>query len=318
MKRLVPVLLASSAALFAQSSTSRNSTHSLASPTLGFISAANGTQLSPIFGIPGAARLGPALSAGGATALYVAPRGAYLLASNPGAGVSIAPLRPAAALQNGLMLNPLAGIIGEPDLVSFSPSGSTAALYSKQSNTVQVLTGLPGSPHLGHNFPVAATLLQLAVSDDGGSLLIQEEGGAVSPLGGQPLYQAQSTATIVFLPGGHDAVLADPAANVLLRLPASGGTIALDSSLPAPPSLAVTADGSALLAASQKSVWVLNLGSGKSQQYPVAGVVKSLRALAIGDTFLITYQDGSYGLLAWHNSRLSTFSVGAARNSEGN
>jgi hypothetical protein len=287
----------------------------LAVPTVGFVTSLNGTALTPILGIPGAARLGSALPAAGSTALYVAPRGAYLLASAPGASVSIALLRPS-ALQNGLELNPLSGTLVSPDLIVFSPGGSAAALYSKQSNSVQVLAGLPNSPHLGSDFPVAATLLQLAVSDDGQSVLAQEDGGLVRSLtGGESSYKVQGEAPITFLPGSHDAVLADASTDSLVQLPAAGGSAMLGSGLSAPDALAVTADGGTILAgsASRKNVWTLNRASGKSQEYPLAGSVKSLRSMAATDTFLITYQDGSYGLLSWRNNQLSMYFVGVFR-----
>lgn len=320
MKQSAILLLATVAVLdvstpaFAQGSATQSS-HSVGAPVVGFIAAANGASLSPILGIPGASRLGPTLSSAGSSALYVAPKGAYVLTSGPGAATSIASLRPG-ALQFGLQQTPISTALFAPDLVVFSPSGSAAALYSKSAGTLQVLLGLPASPHVGQSFPIAATLSQIAVSDDGEAVFVQDESGGVVALnGGVPLYKAQSAVTISFLPGAHSAVLADAAANRIVELNASGETAVIGSGVTTPGALAVTADSNTILVASAsgKSVWALNRSSGKSQEYPVAANVKSFQPVAAVDTFLVTYQDGSYGLLSWRNSRLSTYFVGAFR-----
>jgi hypothetical protein len=308
------VVLDVSAPAFAQSSATQSS-HSVGAPVVGFVAAGNGASLSPILGIPGASRLGPALPAGGSSALYVAPKGTYALASGPGAGTSIASLRPG-ALQFGLQQVPISAALFAPDLVVFSPSGSTAALYSRSAGTVQVLLGLPNSPHVGQSFPVAAILSQIAVSDDGEAVFAQDESGGVFALHGNVLlYKAQSAAAISFLPGARTAVLTDTAANRVVELNASGETTVIGGGLTAPGALAITADGNTILVAStsRKSVWALNHSSGKSQEYAVAANVKSFQPVAASDTFLITYQDGSYGLFSWRNNRLSTYFVGVFR-----
>jgi hypothetical protein len=299
---------------FAQTSATQ-SAHSVGAPIVGFVAAANRTSLTPIVGIPGASRVGAVVAAAGSSAFYVAPRGGYVLASDPGAGTSIASLRPG-ALQFGLQQTPISAALLAPDLIVFSPSGSAAALYSKSAGVVQILLGLPNSPHVGQSFPTAATLSQIAVSDDGEAVFAQEEAGAVLVLNGDvPLYKPQSAAAISFLPGSHSAVVADAAANRIVELNASGGTRAIGNGLNAPGALAVTADGNTILiaSASRKSVWALNRNSGASQQYAVAANVKSFQPVAAVDTFLVTYQDGSYGLFSWRNNRLSTYFVGVFR-----
>ncbi|HEX4770957.1 MAG TPA: hypothetical protein VH351_09020 [Bryobacteraceae bacterium] len=303
---------------FAQSSAIQGA-HSVGTPVLGFVAPTSGGSLTPVMGIPGASRLGPVLPAAGSSALYVAPRGAYVLASEPGASVSIASLRPG-ALQFGLQQTPISAALVAPDLIVFSPTGSSAALYSKSAGIVQVLLGLPNSPHVGQSFPTAAVLSQLGVSDDGEAVFAQEQTGRVLALNsGLALYTAQSPTAIAFLPGTHKAthkaMLADSAANCIVELDASGAASVLSSGLTAPAALAVSLDGTTVLvaSASRRSIWALNRNSGKSQEYPVPGNVKSFQLIAATDTFLITYREGNYGVVSWRNNRLSTYFVGVFR-----
>jgi hypothetical protein len=272
--------------------------------------------LTPILGIPGASRLGVPLLVTGASALFVASRGGYVLAAMP-SGLSMALLRPASALRNGLLFTPVAGTIAEADLIGFSPSGAAAAVYSHFTNTVQILSGLPATPHIESNLPVSTQLLQLAISDDAHSVWAQQDGGLIVSLtGGDPRTTVQGPASLAFAPGSNTVFLANAAANELAELTLAGAMTRIAATdIRDPESLATTADGATLLVGSpsKKTIWATDLSSGKTTEYSVAAPVKSLRSLAARDTFLISYEGGGYGLLTWTNKRLLTYFVGAFR-----
>jgi hypothetical protein len=311
MRLFAIAIFASTIAAFAQSST-----QSTASPTVGFVPAAGGTGLTPIIGIPGASRLDRPLTVAGASALFVASRGGYVLAAMP-SGLSMALLRPALALQNGLVFTPLIGTVAEADLAAFSPNGTAAAVYSRLTNTVQILSGLPAAPLIRGNLPVSAQLLQLAISDDAQSVWAQQEGGAIVSLRtGNSRITVQGATSLAFAPGSDTVFLANAAANELGQLNAAGAITAIPAAdIRDPASLVTTADGKTLLVGSpsKKTVWTTDLLSGKTTGYAVAAPVKSLRSLAVRDTFLITYEGGAYGLLTWRNNQLLTYFVGVFR-----
>jgi DNA-binding beta-propeller fold protein YncE len=303
-----------SGSAFAQGSASQGA-HSVAGPVVGYVAGKTGASLTPVVGIPGACGLGANLPVTGSAVLYVAPGAKYVLASEPGAPTSIASLSPG-ALQFGLQQEAIPASLFAPDLIALSPKGSAAVLYSKSGGTVQVLSGLPNSPHVEHSFPVVSGLLQIAVSDDWEAVFAQEENGSVIALdSGMVLYKAQLNAAISFVPGSHTAVLADASNNRIVQLNQSDQATALSGSFVSPNALVVTSDGSTILVASsaRKSIYAVNRNSGQSQEYPVAAYVKSFQAASAIDTFLLIYSDGSYGLVSWRNNRLSTYFVGVLR-----
>lgn len=288
--------------------------NSLAAPTLGFIPATNGSGLTPILGVPGAARLGATVGTPDGSTLYVAPRSSYLIAVTPGASLAIASLRPA-ALQSGLELTPVSGALLDPDVVVFSPTGSSAALYARHSNTVQVLSGLPNAPRVVRTTTVAVQLGLPAVSDDGQLLLSIEDGGAIVDVQSGATKYKGSPAGLAFLPGSHDAIVADSRSNAVLKLSGSGSQTVLSTAIVSPEALTVTSDGTTVILASarSKSLWAVPLVSGSAQSHPVEKSVRSLDPLPGGNTFLVTYQDGSHGLVSWRDHKLSSFFIGAFR-----
>jgi hypothetical protein len=139
-------------------------------PSLGLIFDPSRAAIRPILGIPGAATLGAPLSAGFAIGqAAVAPGGDFALV------VAKDDFR-LAIVQNTAVVQALAPAMGEaPDLVSFSPSGRSAALYYGGSARLLVLSGLRSqTPQAfladASSLPAAPSLL--AVSEDAKSLLL--------------------------------------------------------------------------------------------------------------------------------------------------
>jgi len=172
MKFLVVASIGAAVTLFAQAPNANSvSTTGVSIPTLGFVQGQAPAQLQPILGVPGSARLGVPLSLPSAvTQIHIAPGDAYALVERgPGNTVSLVSLRGIPEQAQNLPLIPIPGATGQVDLLAFSPLGTSAAIYSRPTNQLQVLTGLPNAPQLYlnvSNLALSNAPQQLAVSDD--------------------------------------------------------------------------------------------------------------------------------------------------------
>jgi hypothetical protein len=201
-------------------------------------------QVRQVVGIPGSAALGDLLALpADLTSVEISPSQTCLIAER---GVNQAPamlsLGPSGA---GAELI-IAGAFPRSDRIEFSISGATAALYSGSLQSVQVITGLPGSPQVSQQFDVSALpapLTALAVSDDGTSLLAGVSDGDTGGIylitagnGVRRVVSAKLPAAIQFLSQSDSALIADSRADQVLLL--SGVTGTVSSTL-----LATSADG---------------------------------------------------------------------------
>ena len=184
------------------------------SPVLGFAYAASLGEVRAILGVPGASRLGDLLTfPGGVTAVYFAPgqKCAIVERSN---GASIGLLTFPGATLGALIGIP--GGVSRLDLVSFSPRGTAAVVYSSIEARLQVITGLPGAPQLAREVTIGDLpdrVRLLAIADDGVTLLEGTISGSVYviPSGGPPqlLITTADLGALVFAPGSDDALVFD-------------------------------------------------------------------------------------------------------------
>jgi hypothetical protein len=130
-------------------------------PVLGLLP--DNGHLRPVYGIPAAAAIAPALDYGVEFSLVsVAAEGGFAVASEAGSGAVVL------ASADG-SLAPLAGAAPHPDSIVLSPRGSSAALWFASTHRLQVVSGLPGAPtvrELDASF-LGASPAALAVGDDG-------------------------------------------------------------------------------------------------------------------------------------------------------
>src|SRR5690242_17015959 len=133
--RILTFTCAAVAAAFSQ-------TGRVSGPVTGYVYDAHSRGMRPVLGLPGASLLGERMGFGfDVKAVTVSPRldGAIATAADGGTHF----LR----IDDGVMTEAPAGDIGaNAQSVVFSPGGGAAALYA--GNSVQVVTGLPGSPKL--------------------------------------------------------------------------------------------------------------------------------------------------------------------------
>jgi hypothetical protein len=328
MKLLAIALLATPALLLAQTS---GAAGRFSGPVLGFVPGWNPTELQPILGVPGAARLGNPISLpNSVTQTFLAPGHWYALAAQgTSAPIAIVRLRGTAGIEQHPALTPLASAMAHPDLVAFSPGGAVAALYSQQSGRLQVFAGLPDSPRLASdisNIEVAGIARALAISDDAQALLIADASGEVYTLSPNQalvsIYHSTQVSALAFASQSHDAIVCDPvlgSAAALHLLAANAGVQTLQPPSTdgcQPQAAASTADGSTILIAcpAQHLIWSVDRASGATNSYKVSGSPSALDNVGARDAFLMSPADegGTRWLITWRPEGPVMSFIGAA------
>ncbi len=313
MKLIALAFVCASVPLLAQAPNA--SSGGVSVPSLGFVASQTPPQLRPILGIPGAARLGnPLLLPNTVTQIYMAPGQAFALAAGaPGASLGMILLEGVAGAAQSLPVRPIPGAMNQADLLAFGPLGRSAVVYARQTNHIQVLTGLPRSPQVSLDIPnvsVASTPQKLAVSDDAQVVLIVDAAGTVYSLsqGAVPtvVHHSPDVSAVAFLAGSHDAVICDRSLNSAAFLHNSSVTavaaVAGFSDGCQPEDAASTADGKTILVAcpSQQALLSVDRASGLTRTYSVPLAPGAFDRLSARDTFLISPPQGStYWLVVW-------------------
>jgi hypothetical protein len=326
MKRFALLFFAPAALLVGQASGTNGR---FAGPTLGFVQGSAPSELQPILGIPGAARLGdPMLLPDSVTQTYLAPGHSYALAAQgSSAPLAVVLLRGSSGIAPNPTLVPIPGAMAHADLVAFSPTAAAAALYSQQSGEVQVFTALPNSPHLLRdisNVQIAGAAHALAVSDDAQSVLIADASGTVYALSANaapaPVYHVSQVSALVFVSQSHDAIVCDPASGSAAIVSADGAVQTLQ-----PPSgngcrpqaAASTTDGRTILMAcpAEHLIWSVDRASGATSTYKVTTSPTALDNVGARDAFLISPADdgGTHWLLTWRPDGPVISFIGAPR-----
>jgi len=321
MRRLAIALITAAPLLLAQG-TGINLANG---PVLGFVSGSTPVQLQPILGIPGASRLGDALPLPNTvTQLYLAPGHSYALAAQgPVNPIALLILRVPSGSQTNPTIVALPGVLAQPDLVAFSPTGRSAALYSQQENRLQVLTGLPNSPQVARDMPdvhLANNPTKLAISDDAQALLIADGSGAVYALSGNtapvPVYRTSNVSALAFVSQSHDAVVGDPLLGTVAIVQASGVKVLVPAEGCQPQAAVSTADGKTILIAcpAQRLISSIDLASGVANAYKIGNSPSALEAVGARDTFLMSPPDGgTYWLFTWQPEGPVVSFIGALR-----
>lgn len=169
-------------------------------PSLGLVFESDSAAIRPILGIPGAATLGATLNPGFALErAVVAPGGDFALAVAQD-NFRLAAIPAAAGVAR--WLTPAVG--QAPDVIWFSPRGSSAAVYYRTPGRLVVLSGLRSqTPQVvvvnSASVPAAPSLV--AVSEDAASLLLAVSEG--------------NTTALYYLPVAGAANTSDPSGRVL-------------------------------------------------------------------------------------------------------
>ncbi len=268
-------------------------------PVLGYVTESSPLRLRAILGVPGSAVMTGALTLPENIAqLYPAPGQAYALAVRPGDDPAVIALNVAASLA----AVPLAGGLRQPDLVSFSPTGQAALLYSKAAG-LQVIIGLPASPRIAANYNAtafSATLQAAALSDDGTRVLFAAAGGAFElPSSGQPqqILSTAGPAILAFFPNSPQAAIGDPesgSVNVWPSAPGSSTARPLASGLAGMAVIQASADGQSLWISNPaaQSIWSVEMQTAQVRTFNLQVAPATLDRLPGPDMFLIASASG--------------------------
>ena len=271
-------------------------------PMLGF-RYENGRGLQPVVGIPGSARLGPAiLAAGRLEDAAVSPACCFAI------GVA-GEQRRLLLIRNSAGEGAASEVAGVPSGVSrvvLSPSGRSALVYYRDTQRVVALRGLPDAPAVAWRKTLAGLtgpLEALAISDDAFVGLASHPQGLLrisAAEGWRRLGPLAGPVSISFSPHGHDAAIAERQANrvSLVRNVLTGGGIVpiadSRSGISLPVAVAITADGARLVVANADppGVTEVRLSDRMVTTVPARWAPRTLDRLAGNAVFLLGRSPG--------------------------
>jgi len=189
----------------------------LTGPLLGFNADAAGSAIRPILGIPGASSLAERLQLEiPLRAIVISPKQDYAIGARAEDEQAVF-----IDLQaDSPVLTGIAGLLPGADLISLSPTGTSAAVYDRGTRSVQIVGHLPQAPQSIHQFDASQTsgvATNIAVNDDGSIALIRFVDGDVATQwvldagGGFWSIPAERPSAAAFFPNSADAVVADDA-----------------------------------------------------------------------------------------------------------
>ena len=281
----------------------RSASKSMQAPILGFVFATDGSEVRAILGIPGASILSRALAIpAGVTNFSFAPGQKYAIvegASGASIGVVTFPnANPGPFIE-------ISGAITRPDIVSFSPNGAAAVVYSASEGRLEVLSGLPATPRIAREISSSElpnSVRLLALADDGITLL---EGAANSTVywvaeGGGPqlLETVGDLEGMAFVPQSKDALVFDRNGGALSLLrsvnsaPSSRSLVDGLTGLGGKIALQVAAGRAIITSASANHLWQIDLQSLRVQDLQLPATATMLEPLRTPGKYLLSWQSG--------------------------
>ena len=279
-----------------------NVSGSMSAPVVGLIATPDRLEVRAILGVPGATLLGPAVSMpAGAGRVYLGPAQRIALVEDT-IGKTLELL--SFAGQTLTNIQPIPSSMPTPDMVAFSPTGRSAALFSNLSGTFQIVTGLDSAPRLAMSAQIPGFMRSIAVNDDGTLPVVADLNGNVYLLAPgmspQLVFRVEGGVGASFLPnraslavvdGGNGTltVLDNLASAPSTRIAATGFTTSATQIFVQP-----SADGQRLFLAPDRgrSAFRADLETGEVDALDVPGAVSCLERLRNGEEFLISAEPG--------------------------
>jgi hypothetical protein len=268
-------------------------------PLLGFVPGPGPLDLRAIVGTASTAHLSdPICVPENAKRVYLPPRQHYALIEQDG---PFAVWRMASPIPGNPResLMPINGTMPRPDLVAFSPRGEAAMLYSRTTNRLQVIGGLPAKPFISSELLTTeiGDVSKFALSDDGKVLVaLSGESDLVSFFHSgrwQPLPAAYKPVAWSFMPKAHDLVISDSVQNMVVLLSDVGEAAPvvhiLAQDIPAD-LVAVTKSGEAVILADSRSgtIWAIEPKTMMPHQLVSGRRIDWLSLLRDGHTTLLS------------------------------
>src|SRR5262249_48573372 len=145
---------------------------SLSGPMLGLVFDESKQGLRPIFGIPGASRLGNIWVMGREIQrAWISPLQDYALAESKSDGTIVL----VSFGKGSILVRPIQGVPAGVNNIGLSPKGGIAAIYHPRAGGLQFITGLPNPPVVSSllHFPaLPPSATAMAVSDDARAVLL--------------------------------------------------------------------------------------------------------------------------------------------------
>jgi hypothetical protein len=299
----------------------------ISAPLVGLIAGESPSEIRPVLGVLGASSIQASIHLPrGVLHVHLAPMGGWALVQQRGKPSGLVTF-------NGSMpgaVQTIADAAPNPDLVSFSPLGRSAALLVS-GDVVQVLTGLDSTPRMAYsaNFYDSAGVKKIAVSDDGQLLTILTAAGQVyllsSSIAPMLAYAGSPSLGVAFLPNQSTAVIADPAngamnlASIVKGAPVlqpvtgslsvGGGETLLEASRDGASAFVVASGGT--------SACRVELSTGGMQSMTLPAVATRLDRLRDGESFVFSAEPGhSAWFLTGRDSGLQAVFAAAASTTE--
>lgn len=259
------------------------------SPRLGYFFDRDAKAIRVLAGVPGAAGAETTVALGSKLeGAWVSPGRSYAVAAVRDSSEALLIVLAAAPSSSDLK-----GSI-PPTFAGFSPSGSAAVLYNKESGKLQVWSGLPSAPSLARETTVGG-MRSASVSDDGKLLAVLDETGVVIGSRDAELQRLASARAAQFLRGSHDLAVAFTESNQvsLVRNPGREASLVTlagpGDGVSEPLSIALSGSGRHLAVANSAghSVTVIDLESKKVATLAVEGAAREVSALRGGSVFRV-------------------------------
>lgn len=272
---------------------------SLTRPLLGCLTSPAPLELRCFQGVPGAAVISDPLPLPeGVTRIHLAPKAAYAFLERAGQPLGIGSL---SSLESGSDAA-TETLLRSADLVAFSPSGHRAALLSMEAGQLQVISGLPDSPHIEQELSRSSlpeSLTGLAIADLPGLVLVSSEHSVLQLLPEGlclPLLRVHGRSLLAFLPRSATAAIADQAGTVQLLDLNTGAsrTILQDFGLNSLGALSPGEDGQSLYVTDPENQRILSLSvqTGEIKVFDFPFRLNRLDELINANGFLISAAPG--------------------------
>lgn len=244
---------------------------SISGPVLGY--AVDGNGVRPVYGIPGAALLGPVVDLGGRVmqAATANEAGLVMAALDDGRVV----------LFRGASASIIEDALPAPSRIAVSPRGRAALLYSEESRTIQIITGLTGTPKIYEPLPLEWSVAAMAISDTGRGLLAADDSlwWAMPGRSVMHMMRTPGTTAVAFFPGTNDVAFAHSGSLWTYRVGVTTAAGELSGVI------ALRAAGRALYAATPGGVSRVDLASGERMNVPCTCEVSELDPMRGGAVF---------------------------------
>lgn len=284
----------------------------LSGPSLGLVYDAKAQAIRPIWGIPGASTTGQPIATGfTVVSALISPAQDYALAVSSDGSLNVV------LFGSGSPTSQAVAGVTTPDRMVLSPTGSSAVLFYK-TGTVQIVSGLPGSPSAGPQIDI--TMLPnapdvIAIADDGTSILAGvPENAPGDPAHGEvflvpsdssgprSIATVQHASALAFFAQSHDALIADDAAATVVKMEDAAGAASpvwtfTDTNFTAPDSVQAAADGHLVFAASSKNGVLAILGGDGSNPIYVSCQCTPAELHPLASTSLYQVTEPANGLL---------------------